>query len=143
MRAEWMQNIADALVTARMTGAPAALTSEVLACLDDEAGIRVQHLTLERLQARVVGWKVAVLPDGHVIAAPIINPLLLHSPAALPSALYGLGGIECEIAFLLGRPLPQQRGALLGRDEVAASIDSACAAVEVLNSRLPDGLNSP
>ena len=60
----------------------------------------------------------------------------------LPKAVYGLGGIECEIAFLVGRPLPERRGALLGRDEVAASIDSACAAVEVLNSRLPDGLSS-
>jgi 2-keto-4-pentenoate hydratase len=138
-----MQNIADALVTARMTGAPAALTPEVLARLDDEAGIRVQHLTLERLRARVAGWKVAVMPEGHVIAAPIIDRLLLHSPATLPRVVHGLGGIECEIAFLMGRSLPERRGALLDRDEVAASIDSACAAVEVLHSRLPDGLKSP
>jgi 2-keto-4-pentenoate hydratase len=122
---------------------PAELTPEVLELLDDEAGIRVQHLTLERLRARVAGWKVAVLPDRHVIAAPIIHPLLLHSPAALPKAVHGLGGIECEIAFLIGRSLPDRRGALLARDEVAASIDSACAAVEVLNSRLVDGLSSP
>ena len=142
MSTDWVQNISDALVAARATGVPAALTPEVLERLDDEAGMRVQHLTLERLQARVAGWKVAVLPDSHVIAAPIIDPLLLHSPAVLPKAVYGLGGIECEIAFLVGRPLPERRGALLGRDEVAASIDSACAAVEVLNSRLPDGLSS-
>ena len=101
MKGDWMQNIADALVTARMTGAPAALTPEVLARLDDEAGIRVQHLTLERLRARVAGWKVAVMPEGHVIAAPIIDRLLLHSPATLPRVVHGLGGIECEIAFLM------------------------------------------
>jgi 2-keto-4-pentenoate hydratase len=122
---------------------PAALTLEVLERLDDEAGMRVQQLTLERLRARVAGWKVAVLPGSHVISAPIIDPLLLQSPAALPEAVHGLGGIECEIAFLVGRPLPDRRGALLGRDEVAACMDSACAAVEVLNSRLPDGLSSP
>jgi 2-keto-4-pentenoate hydratase len=137
-----VQNITDALVAARATGVPAALTPEVLERLDDEAGMRVQHLTLERLRARVAGWKVAVLPDSHIIAAPIIDTLLLHSPAALPRAVYGLGGIECEIAFLIGRPVPERRGALMGRDEVAASIDSACAAVEVLSSRLPDGLSS-
>src|SRR5829696_5357147 len=84
---DWVQNIADALVAARATGVPAALTPEVLERLDDEAGMRVQHLTLERLQARVGGWKVAVLPDSHVIAAPIIDPLLLHSPVALPRAV--------------------------------------------------------
>ncbi len=143
MTADWTHNIANALVTARMTGAPAALTPEVLAGLDDEAGIRVQQLTLERLRARVVGWKVAVMPEGHVIAAPVIDQLLLHSPATLPPIVYGLGAIECEIAFLMGRSLPEPRGALFGRDEVAASINSACAAVEVLHSRLPGGLNSP
>jgi len=143
MTADWMHSIANALVTARMTGAPAALTPEVLARLDDEAGIRVQQLTLERLGARVVGWKVAVMPDGHVIAAPIIDRLLLHSPATLPTIVYGLGGIECEIAFLMGRSLDERREALFTRDEVAASINSACAAVEVLHSRLPNGTNSP
>jgi 2-keto-4-pentenoate hydratase len=143
MTADWMLNIANALVTARMTGAPAALTPELLVGLDDEAGIRVQQLTLERLGARVVGWKVAVLPEGHVIAAPIIDPLLLHSPATLPTIVYGLGGIECEIAFLMGRSLHERREALFSRDEVAASINSACAAVEVLHSRLPNGTNSP
>jgi 2-keto-4-pentenoate hydratase len=140
---DWVQNIADALVAARAAGVPAGLTPEVLERLDDETAIRVQHLTLERLRARVAGWKVAVLPDSHVIAAPIIHSLLLHSPAVLPRAVYGLGGIECEIAFLIGRPLLERHGGLLGRDEVADSIDGACAAVEVLNSRLPDGLSSP
>lgn len=143
MTVDWMHTIANALVTARMTGAPAALTPEVLARLDDETGMRVQQLTRERLRARVAGWKVAVLPEGHVIAAPIVDPLLLHSPATLPPIVYGLGGIECEIAFRMGRSLPERRGALFGRDELAASIDSACAAVEVLHSRLPGGLNSP
>src|SRR4029079_11442505 len=88
MTADWIHSIANALVTARMTGAPAALTPEVLARLDDEAGSLVQHLTLERLWARIVGWKVAVMPDGHVIAAPIIDRLLLHSPATLPTIVY-------------------------------------------------------
>jgi 2-keto-4-pentenoate hydratase len=142
MTADWMDNIASALVAARTTGAPAALKPEVLARLDDEAGVRIQHLTLERLQARVAGWKVAVLPDDLVIAAPIIEQLLHHSPAALPKSVHGIGQVECEIAFLLGRSLQQSRGGVFGREEVAASIDSACAAVEVLHSRLPDGTHS-
>ena len=142
MTADWMHDIANALVTARMTGVPTALAPEALARLDDEAGIRVQELTLEHLRARVVGWKVAVVPEGHVIAAPIIDQLLLHSPATLAQIVYGLGGIECEMAFLIGRSL-QERGASFSRDEVAASIESACAAVEVLHSRLPNGTNSP
>ena len=64
MSTDWVQNITDALVAARATGVPAALTPEVLERLDDEAGMRVQHLTLERLQARVAGWKFAVLPEA-------------------------------------------------------------------------------
>lgn len=143
MTAAWMHNIANALVAARRAGVPAALAPEALARLDDETGMRVQELTLERLRARVVGWKVAVVPEDHVIAAPIIDQLLLHSPATLPQIVYGLGGIECEIAFLMGQSLQQPRGALFSRDEVAACIESACAAVEVLHSRLPNGTNSP
>src|SRR5262245_43968857 len=136
--------VTDKLLAARARHQPADLSAEVLAHLDEATAIHVQQLTIESLNAAIAGWKVAAPPGGVVLAAPILHGLLFHNGVSLPQHVHGLGGIECEIAFRIGRLLPERGGTVpYGRDEIAACLDGACAAVEVLRSRLPKGLDSP
>ena len=136
------KRIVTALVHARTHGGSADLPAELLNQVDMDTSLQVQQLTLDHLRGSVAAWKVAVLPDGTVLSAPVPDSLFFRAPARLPRDLYGQGGIECEIAFRIARDLPP-RPAPYSRDEVAACVEGACVAVEVLNSRLAAKFDSP
>ncbi|WP_095204859.1 2-keto-4-pentenoate hydratase [Mesorhizobium carmichaelinearum] len=112
-----------------------------------EALSRVQALNIQRevvraLAVPVVGWKVAALPDGDLISAPIVKNRLLPSPASIRPAIYGLGGVECEIAFRFARePVPGREG--FRKEHIVEAIDGACSAVEVVDSRWATTFSTP
>lgn len=133
----------DKLSTARMTGSVAQIPAPELDLLERKQALGIQEEMLERLYARVAGWKVAILADGDVIAAPIIAERMFASPATLAASIYGLGGIECEIAFLMAKTPVPSRGRHFTGSDIASCIGGAMAAIEVLDSRLPAGLKSP
>jgi 2-keto-4-pentenoate hydratase len=136
------RRIMEALVHARTHGGAADLSTELLNQVDMDTSLQVQQLTLDHLSRPAAAWKVAVLPDGAVLSAPIADNLFFRAPAHLPRDLYGQGGIECEIAFRIAGDLPP-RPTPYSRGDVAACVESACVAVEVLNSRLATKFDSP
>ncbi len=136
-----ISQIAGALLEARREGQPASLDSAALEAITHEQAWSAQQTVIDTLGGTVAGWKVAVTPDGTTIAAPIAGPLLFVDGAALPKGIYGIGGQESEVGFRIGTTLPAK--AENSREEVSAAIAGACAAAEILSSRLPNGFNSP
>lgn len=84
----------------------------------------------------VGAWKTGALsPTAEPIGAPIPTTLTLASPASLSASRFRLLGIEAEIAYRLGKSLPE-RDAAYDRDEVVRAIDAVLPAIEVVDSRL-------
>lgn len=137
-----MHPLTNALVAARTSGVRASLPGVEVDAMDRATAYQVQLEVIEELGTSIAGWKVAVLADGDVIAAPIITERFIRSPASLPPSIYGLGGVECEVAFEIARTPIATKGEF-NRDEILASIGSAHAAMEVLDSRWTMGLTSP
>jgi 2-keto-4-pentenoate hydratase len=132
--------ISTALLAARTGGSAADLPSSLIDGIDLPTAFRAQDLIVRALGRPIAAWKVAVTPEGTVLAAPIHD--LFSSGARLPRSLCGDCGIECEIAFRVGRdiaPRPQP----YSRDDVASHIAHACVTAEILNSRLPAKYQSP
>ncbi|HVY00222.1 MAG TPA: fumarylacetoacetate hydrolase family protein [Pseudorhodoplanes sp.] len=137
-----VQRIATALLDARAKGSAADLPAELVETIDVNSGIRIQQLTLKTLNRRIAAWKVAVAPDGIVLAAPVLDNVFFQNGTHVPLSICGDCGLECEIAFRMGRELGP-RLLSYSSDEVADSIEDACVTVEVLNSRLPAKFQSP
>jgi len=137
-----MHPLTSALVAARTTGVRTTLPGIEVDAIDRATAFRVQLEVVEELGTSIAGWKVAVLADDDVIAAPIITERLIRLPTSLPPSVYGLGGVECEVAFEIARTPIATRGEF-SRDEILASMGSAHAAMEVLDSRWTMGLTSP
>jgi 2-keto-4-pentenoate hydratase len=72
-------------------------------------------------------------------SAPLLAPYVYESPARVSLVAGHNAELEGEIAFRLGRDLPS-REAPYTYDEVAAAIDAAAGAIEVVGSRISGGL---
>jgi 2-keto-4-pentenoate hydratase len=134
--------MARAFAEARRTGRPLdnATLSSVAASSD---GYAVQVEVASLIGAKIAGWKVALPPDGEVIAAPIFADGVSASREALPAQACFKDGIECEIAFRIDRALPPRPSEGYGIADVIPSIGGAMAAFELLSSRLVNGFKSP
>lgn len=81
-------------------------------------------------------WKVgAKSRDQTPNAAPLAASLVRESPASWPASSLHMIGIELEIAFRLGRPVPPRRGGV-SREEVWDAVASVHAAIEIVDTRL-------
>lgn len=81
-----------------------------------------------------------------MIAAPILDSALLRSPARIDTRRLPKEptlGIEAELAFRIGKPLPARPSGGYTALEVATAIDSTHAAIELLESRWHTQLASP
>jgi 2-keto-4-pentenoate hydratase len=137
-----VEKIGKALLEARASGAPAALSSGEIEAIDLTTGLRAQDFVVSTLKGPVAAWKVAVAPDGVVLSAPIHEERVFENGARVPLSLCADGGIECEIAFRTAsdfKPRPRPYSA----DEIAAGIEHACVTAELLHSRLPAKYQSP
>jgi 2-keto-4-pentenoate hydratase len=100
----------------------------------------VQTRTHEARASLIAGWKVAIGPGGRPVAAPL-HPLIKDSRPFL-SWRPGIA-IEVEFAVELGADLPCRLGENYSRDEIEAAVSSICLGVEIIDSRLIEGSNSP
>jgi len=113
----------------------------------DAAAIRdLVHVRLAASRfGRRIGWKIGCttsvmqtyLGIGEPCAAGLFEGTRHRSPAALPASGFRRIGVECEIAIRLAAPL-DARGAALSRDDVAAVVAGASAAIEIVDDRYDD-----
>ncbi|MBZ9935933.1 fumarylacetoacetate hydrolase family protein [Mesorhizobium sp. BR1-1-16] len=116
---------------------------------DMTAAYQVQDRVHERLAStrfgRRIGWKIGcttqVMQTYLGIDAPCAAGLFAgtrsDTPAQASARDYRRIGIECEIAVRLAQPL-DGRGGTPDLETVAASIDSAMAAIEIVDDRYAD-----
>ncbi|ESX84280.1 fumarylacetoacetate hydrolase family protein [Mesorhizobium sp. LNJC405B00] len=134
--------IAQKLIAAHRSGERVPANASTLEALSRAQALGIQHAVVSGLSVPVAGWKVAALPDGDLISAPIVESRLFQSGVSISPAIYGLGGVECEIAFRFARePAPGRNG--FAREHIIEAIDGAYAAVEVVNSRWASALSTP
>jgi 2-keto-4-pentenoate hydratase len=117
----------------------------------DDLPDAVRPVTLEEayfIQDRIAlaygevgGWKVgAPTADATPMFAPMPRAWIA-SDHALLGGRHRFRGLEAEIAFQMGKDLPQREKAY-SRDEVVAAIASCHPAIEVIESGLTDPLKA-
>jgi 2-keto-4-pentenoate hydratase len=93
------------------------------------------HQTVNQLRGSpVLGWKCALPRDDRWIAAAIHEVTACDGTVKAQNGESGVGRIEPELAFRLGKDLPV-RDEAYGPEEVRAAIDSMHLAIEVLGCR--------
>lgn len=101
----------------------------------------IQDATL-RLLGPTGGWKVGA---KDALAEPTCAPLpasgVMPAPASLPADRYALRGLEVEIGFILAADLPP-RARPYDLDTVLAAVGQLCVAVEIVESRFRDRLQT-
>ncbi|MER8563478.1 fumarylacetoacetate hydrolase family protein [Mesorhizobium sp. M0578] len=139
---EITNSVVQKLVAAHRSGERVPADALTLEALSRAQALSIQHEVVSALSLPVAGWKVAALADGDLVSAPIVRSRLFHSPASISPSVYGLGGVECEIAFRFARePVPGRDG--FASDHIIEAIDGACAAVEVADSRWASEFSIP
>lgn len=112
-----------------------------------EEAYEVQRAAVAALDRPLAGWKIGATGKDHQARLrtdrPFFGPIpqedVLAAGVALPFRP-GLRGVECEIAFHLGRDLPR-RAAPYGREEIRAAVASLHPALELVGTRIAgDGL---
>jgi len=129
--------LAELLLAARRTGRPIETLPAALVPATPAAAYAVQDAVASALGA-IAGWKVgAPSPTAEPNCAPLFAALVAASPARWPASRFRLRGIEGELAFRFGRPLPP-RAVPYGEDEVWAAVDTLHPAIELVDSRFAD-----
>ncbi|HKF74325.1 MAG TPA: fumarylacetoacetate hydrolase family protein [Stellaceae bacterium] len=83
----------------------------------------------------IVGWKVgAPSPTAEPAASPLLADLVQPSPARFGGPRLRLRGIEAEVAFRFGKPMPA-RDEPYGEEEVSDAIHSIHPAIELVETR--------
>ena len=103
---------------------------------------------LAEAQGAVAGYKLAYTTATmqqragwhEPCAGALMSSTIYHSPATLKGAAYRRLGIECEVAVQLASDLPAS-GAPYTRDSVAEAVGAVMAAFEVIDMRLPEGMD--
>jgi 2-keto-4-pentenoate hydratase len=132
---------AKILVDARASGLRLAALPEALRPRDAATAYAIQDEVLRLLGQHIGAWKVSMDDAEHGCYAPIMERDLRPSPAELPPAMAATAGltqfgVEPEIAFRIGQPLPTVAGnAAQRRDTVIAAIESVHAVLEIVVSR--------
>ena len=103
---------------------------------------------LAEVQGRVAGYKLAYTTATmqqragwhEPCAGALMAATIYHSPTTLNGASYRRLGMECEVAVELAEDLPAS-GAPYTRDSVAEVVGAVMAAFEVIDMRLPEGMD--
>ncbi|KUM28562.1 hypothetical protein AU467_34580 [Mesorhizobium loti] len=118
------------------------IAPDFLNALSRGDALAIQTELAQALAPSRAAWKVARLDDGDLISAPIVGNRLFESPGRLSQDIYGLGGIECELAFRIGHPL-SATDKEWSRYNVLDAIDGVSVAVEICDSRWAVGFDTP
>ena len=141
-----IETLANQLWRARRDGI--VLPKEGLSApADADEAYAVQAEAVRMSGLRSVGFKVGStsveaqrkLGTTEPGSAPLLAPFVHRSPARIQLVAGHNAELEGEIAFRLGRDLPSRHEAY-SYDEVAAAIDAAAGAIEVVGSRISGGL---
>jgi len=140
-RATMINDVAGLLAKARRFGIPLRALPPGLQPATLDQAHAIQDATAALLGEDIVGWKVAIRPDGEAMRGAIFASALLASPATLPARLVSLLGIEAEIAFRFDRDLPPCTE-MYSNEEVAAST-TAVVAIGVVATRFTSYRDTP
>jgi len=141
--------VAEFLARPRLSGPPTPAAPADLAAATIAEGYAIQrslHAVLEAAgHGPCSGHKIgcttpvmqAYLGIDHPCAGEVFAATVYEAGAAVPLQRFNKVGVECEIAVRLGADLPgRPRGH--GRDSVAAAVDYAMAAIELVDDRYLD-----
>ena len=132
-----LSELARLLRGARESGKPLGAVPAALVPANAEEAYAVQDLVAPSL-GRIAGWKVgAADPGAEPNCAPLFAELMAESPAHFPARRFPMGGIEGELAFRFGRPLPP-RAEPYGEEEVWQAVATLHPAIELVQSRFAD-----
>jgi 2-keto-4-pentenoate hydratase len=128
------QDIAQSLINARRTGQPSVIVHS-----HPDLGLD-QAYAVQAEVARQMGWFTQGPRAWKVGGAPVITaaplPQVLSSPATWPLAGPHEVLIEAELAFRLGQTPT-------GPHDVLSCLGTVCVSIELIGTRLVDGLNAP
>jgi len=141
VRAKELKEAANLLLDARRTDTPIAdLPTELQPTSIDEV-TRI-HSEMILAYGEIGGWKIgAPSLEATPFFAPMPRAWVAASEATLSGPRYRYRGLECEIAFLLGKDLPP-RATAYTREETIAAIASCHPAIEELESGLIDPMTA-
>ncbi len=125
------------LATGWQTGAP--IDSAVLDVHTAADAVAIQQATWRLLDTGAYpgGWKVGAKgPEAPATCAPLPQRCLRDDGALVSGPGVQRRGIELELALRVARPIDARVAA--DPLQLAASFDAACAAIEVVESRLSD-----
>ena len=143
-----IDRFARLLVTAQQRGEKLEVVPPDLRLASDAEGLQVRAIVERLLDYPVGGWKAGIPAGsapyhGQIFAQVISNSgTTFHIPKSDNPARQVTTMAEGEIAFIIGKDLPN-RDTPYTESEVVDAVQSANAAIEILQSRLPDFLGSP
>jgi 2-keto-4-pentenoate hydratase len=144
-----MTDLVGMLGRARLAGRPLTGADSLLASADADDGYDIQARLAAWLTAHgqggLAGYKIGATAKGMQdvlgVPGPVYGHILagnLYRPADTVACNRGCGpGVECEIAFRLGGDLAPSSTPFT-RDDVAARIDAAMPAIEIVENRYGD-----
>jgi 2-keto-4-pentenoate hydratase len=130
-----VQQAAQIIFDARKTRSTVPRLPEALRPQDPESALAIQDEVTRMLGREATAWKCALPRPGRIGIAPIFD-VYRQSPVSVISG----GGrklAEPEIAFVLGRDMPQ-RAEPYTDAEIRAAIAEARLVIEVIGPRLSD-----
>ncbi|MFO1415197.1 MAG: fumarylacetoacetate hydrolase family protein [Burkholderiales bacterium] len=129
---------AQFLLAARRSRTPGPRLPEDLRPADTEAGLAIQARVAGLAGQPIGGWKCSAPTEPRPVAlAPIFAPAIRRASPCPLLPMHGQARIEPEIAFVMGRDLPQ-RATPYGEDEVRAAIGEVRFVLELIGSRYAD-----
>jgi 2-keto-4-pentenoate hydratase len=147
MNTNGIEEVAAALVAARRSGSPCDATpfAAALSVADDAFAVQARVLRAIGVPAEFPRWWKAGGPGaGGLPSHSALPPAgVWTSPSDARRWPCRLRLIEAEIAVRFGRPVTPQDAAAAGLPDMAALIDSMCAAIELVDSRWQQGPQAP
>jgi 2-keto-4-pentenoate hydratase len=132
-----LRRTADTLLTARRTASPIPdLPADLRPASESEAFL-VQDIMIEAYLP-VGGYKVGARgPESEPFFAPMPAAWMGENGSLFRGDNHRLRGVEAEICFRIGTPLPP-RTTPYSREEVIAAVESCHPAIEILESAYVD-----
>lgn len=146
-REEALRHLASIFLKARSTATPLSAIDAALLPTSVEEAIFVQGAMTSALEPAgstpARAWKIgAPAADATPSFSPMITAWIAASGAVIGEPRHRLRGLEAEIAFRFGKPLPP-RATPYSRAEVIDAIASCHPAIEELESAFPVPAEAP
>ncbi len=138
MALDELEAAAQFLVAARKAGRPGERLPLAVRPADLESALAIQRRVMELLGQSIGGWKCSVPSEARPInAAPIFASTIFRTSPCTIVAIGATTRIEPEVAFVMGRDLPQ-RATPYSEAEVRAAIAEPRLVLELLGTRYAD-----